>query len=611
LVDRAISIYDRTHASPSDRFDAHYLRARICWNLNRPHEALKDLHRAMDLAEQQPGESGGAEQEPEQQISRFADAFERMVGWQVELGDTAEAYAAIERGRACSLLDEMNLGGAELQIGRPTAERERLNKRDAELKAKIATLEQASNDTATDDANWQKLQTQLSDARAQLYNHFREDRSTSPVYRDLLSVSGGLPRLSQFQHRLLGDDGLLLIYLVGKEGSYVLAVGPHDACLTALVADEAAAKELAIEPGPLTSVKLRAACANEQHDGVVDRLANLQGAKATTANLAVLWKLLVPEAERKVLAEGKAKRLIVVPDGPLALLPFEALVVEPGENPRYLLDVGPPIVYAPSATVLYNLSDRKAPAKTKADRSPVLTVGNPTYRTAKASQLTSNYGGTLRQLAAHNRYGSAGGRLAQLRYSGTESTWVRDGYKKQGIKSTALTEQTATEASLRSNVVDRRVIHLACHGLASQQYGNFFGALALTPGKQTDTDPADDGFLMLSEIYELNLKDCELAILSACETNYGSQQTGEGVCALSRGFLVAGARRAIASNWLVDDKAAASLISYFCAGVAKDEAKGGVADHAKSLHNAKRWVRKQEKWQSPYYWGTFVLVGPN
>ena len=393
LVDRAIAIYDRTHASPSDRFDAHYLRARICWNLNRPHEAVKDLQRAMDLAEQQPGQSGGAEQEPAQHFSRFAEAFERMVGWQVELGDTAEALAAIERGRACSLLDDMNLGGAELQIGRPAAEREQLHKREAELKAKIAELWSKPPTTPRPTTRIGKsCKPNCPIAREQLYDHFRQDRSTSPVYRNLLSVSAGPPRLSQIQRRLVGDDGLLLIYLVGEEGSYVLAVGPHDSSLTALVADEAAAKKLAIEPGPLTSAKLRAVCANERHDGVVERLADSQGAKAATANLAVLWKLLVPEAERKALAEGKVKRLIVVPDGPLALLPFEALVVEPGENPRYLLDVGPPIVYAPSATVLYNLSDRKTPAKAKADRSPVLTVGNPTYRAAKAPQVASNYG---------------------------------------------------------------------------------------------------------------------------------------------------------------------------------------------------------------------------
>lgn len=115
----------------------------------------------------------------------------------------------------------------------------------------------------------------------------------------------------------------------------------------------------------------------------------------------------------------------------------------------------------------------------------------------------------------------------------------------------------------------------------------------------------------MPEIYELDLKTCELAILSACQTNYGPQQQGEGVWGLSRGFLVAGARRVVASNWLVDDEAAASLISVFCSDLAKAEGKGETPDYAAALHRAKRWVRQQDKWASPYYWGTFVLIGPN
>jgi CHAT domain-containing protein len=79
---------------------------------------------------------------------------------------------------------------------------------------------------------------------------------------------------------------------------------------------------------------------------------------------------------------------------------------------------------------------------------------------------------------------------------------------------------------------------------------------------------------------------------------------------LSRGFLVAGARRVVASNWLVDDEAAASLVSIFCSAVAKGE-KSGSLDYAAALQMAKRRIREQDKWKSPYYWGTFVLVGPN
>src|SRR4029077_9782799 len=127
---------------------------------------------------------------------------------------------------------------------------------------------------------------------------------------------------------------------------------------------------------------------------------------------------------------------------------------------------------------------------------------------------------------------------------------------------------------------------LACHGMADQSHGNFFGSLAVAPGRKGD--PSDDGFLSMAEIYDLKLDGCELAILSACETNYGPQQQGEGVWALSRGFLVAGARRVVSSNWLVGHEAAASLISYYCSLLAKQEHDGQTPDYAGALRDAKR-----------------------
>jgi CHAT domain-containing protein len=139
----------------------------------------------------------------------------------------------------------------------------------------------------------------------------------------------------------------------------------------------------------------------------------------------------------------------------------------------------------------------------------------------------------------------------------------------------------------------------------------------VAPGPNSASDAADNGFLTLAEIYELDLNACELAILSACQTNYGPEQEGEGVWGLSRGFLVAGARRVVASNWLVDDEAAAHLMSYFCGNVAKTSKTTSPGndtaqpDYAVAMQLAKREVRKKEKWRSPYYWATFVLVGPN
>lgn len=85
----------------------------------------------------------------------------------------------------------------------------------------------------------------------------------------------------------------------------------------------------------------------------------------------------------------------------------------------------------------------------------------------------------------------------------------------------------------------------------------------------------------------------------------------EATWALTRGFLVAGSRRVIASDWLVDDEATANLISYACGGIANALAKGDDDRYATSLHAAKRWLRSQEKWRAPYYWAAFVQIGPN
>jgi CHAT domain-containing protein len=326
-----------------------------------------------------------------------------------------------------------------------------------------------------------------------------------------------------------------------------------------------------------------------------------------TERLALLWEVLIPPSARAILTGNECERLFIVPDGKLNALPFDALVVENGEQPKYLVDGGPATIYAPSATVLVNLATRLATSTASAQ--PVLTVADAIY---KAGAEVAGAPETSDQLAftAQSRYWDGGGPLQSLPFTATESNWVAKNFKQHGIEAAGLRGALATEANVRANVLGREVLHFACHGLVDQRHGNFFGSLALTPGRAT-AGQDDDGYLTLPEIYSLKLSGCELAILSACQTNVGPQQRGEGLFGLSRGFLVAGSRRVVASNWLVDDESAASLVSYFSAGVAETQEKSGKVDYATSLHAARRWVRTQEKWSHPYYWATFVLIGPN
>ena len=92
-------------------------------------------------------------------------------------------------------------------------------------------------------------------------------------------------------------------------------------------------------------------------------------------------------------------------------------------------------------------------------------------------------------------------------------------------------------------------------------------------------------------------------MLSACATHRGDWIDGDGVFALSRGFLAAGARRVVGSLWLVDDESTAELIGDFLDRVAR----GGDAET--SLRDAKRALRENPRWAHPFHWAAFVLVG--
>ena len=113
----------------------------------------------------------------------------------------------------------------------------------------------------------------------------------------------------------------------------------------------AAALRLGGLPAPLNELRLQQILIGSRADGVLPVLSRRDAASDRDARLAALWEVLVPEPERRDLLAGKYRKLVIVPDAALALLPFEALVVAEGREQKYLLDAGPPIIYAPSATL--------------------------------------------------------------------------------------------------------------------------------------------------------------------------------------------------------------------------------------------------------------------
>ncbi|MEQ8791500.1 MAG: CHAT domain-containing protein [Pirellulaceae bacterium] len=602
----ALAAIDRAEAAPrpfpQQRFQFQELRACVLWRLGRREEALADLREAIRIAEQLRLQSSGGPAEQATFFGEMTSASMRMVDWQGELGDVAAAHNALERARAQTMLDQLNVRGKDLLAGLSDKMAQQLRTKERAANLRIAKAESRlrlhfERQGREESEEFAELEQEVQSARRQMVAVRQEIFNNSPVYQEAVSRAQNPVTLDELSNYVKSEGAMLLQYAFVPDGCLLFAIAPEGrATVSRLTIAPEQAEALGASAGPLDHTRLRQSL-HDGEPGLLDQLSQPGTERQTASRLSALWKTLVPAAQRRRLLAGDVKTLIVIPDGSLTRLPFETLVTSLGDAPTYLLDVGPPVVYASSGSILHKLATTES-VKATARPASVLTVGEPDYTSPDSAELDN--------LLWRARTSRAG--VAPIPHSGLESAWVAQVFADRDVSVKRLTGRQATEANVRRELSGRRWIHLACHGFADDAYGNQFGALALSPGRSSE--PADDGMLSLAEIYALDLSGCELAVLSACNTNFGPLQVGEGVWALSRGFIVAGARRVVASNWLVDDEAAASLISYYCGGIANTQKRGEPPDYAAALQQAKRWVRNQEKWSSPYYWATFVHVGP-
>jgi CHAT domain-containing protein/uncharacterized protein HemY len=597
-------------AGPATASRLHALTAQIAWKNQDQSAAIEQLMQAIQYAEQQRDYATGGEQEQAALFAEFAGLYHQLMAWQLALGDVPKAFAAMEQMRGRSLFDQLAMQGADPLAGLEPEARDALRRQGALASMRASGLarqfqlmsRQPEQSQQEFEQLRKKVAERLQKAQQELLDHYRQVRAASRMFQLAGNDQFRAADLHEAEAFVREHNALLLAF-ASSHDQLVRLVIPADgpARMDSVVVSPDLAESLGVAAGAITADKFRAMFRIGNTD--LDRvLADpVQWTKAQP-RLHALWKLLLTDQDKESLVAKKYRMLIVLPDGPLTRLPLETLIVQNGNSPLFLLDEGPPVLYAPSATLLLRLADpQRSPAAAK---QAVLTVGDPAYDLDRSA----NGRETAESGAYRTRFTATAGGLSRLPYTARETQWVADAFKKNGISVQQLSGDQATEANCRQMMPGCTWIHLACHGLCDQASGNLFGALALTPGTEELSDPENDGFLTLAEIYQLNLSGTELAILSACDTNSGPLSQGEGAWAVSRGFLVAGSRRVVATNWLVDDEAAASLVSVLCESLSGHGGDGPVA-YAEHLQKAKRWVRGQEKWASPYYWGAFELIG--
>jgi CHAT domain-containing protein len=116
-----------------------------------------------------------------------------------------------------------------------------------------------------------------------------------------------------------------------------------------------------------------------------------------------------------------------------------------------------------------------------------------------------------------------------------------------------------------------------------------------------------DGRLTLDQLSDLvgvaKFRDdpLELLMLSACQTAAGDDRAALGLAGVA---LRAGARSALGSLWSISDEATYELVVEFYKAL-----KDPTASKSLALRTAQRKLLDDERFQHPFFWSPFLLIG--
>ncbi|MFO7617498.1 MAG: CHAT domain-containing protein, partial [Bacteroidales bacterium] len=272
-----------------------------------------------------------------------------------------------------------------------------------------------------------------------------------------------------------------------------------------------------------------------------------------------------------VFPGDKPARLILVPDGSLCSIPFDALICNPTNTgfvnyatPEYLLTRFP-VTYEFSSRMI-GIRERVARAKFP-DRVLALSFGR-------------------------GKPGTAG--PSGLQWANRELVAIRNSYPGRFLRN-----GSATESSFKKYGPRYGLIHLALHGQAGQADNDS----TLLFFRRKANDP-DDGYLMQEELWALSL-NARLVVLSSCETGAGQLFQGEGIYSIARAFAIAGCQSLVSTLWPIPDKQTVSIMDNFYRSLRKGAPPGQALQQAKLSYIAQAGPYAAH----PLFWGSPIVIG--
>jgi CHAT domain-containing protein len=527
----------RTFEFPELRWEAETLSGVAHRRLGQTDAARKSFHQAVEVIDglrlQVVGRAQGRERFFESKLSPYHE----VITLAMADGSATEALEMAERSKARALADLVQGGHADITGAMSDGER----REEALLRAALVSVNQkvqAERLRETPDAG------RLASLEAErLLKRSAYETFQAAVYAkhpDLRVKRGGAAPFRFADADALVPDAsvALLEYAVTEEATYLFV--------------------LARDQGPPKLHSYTLGTGRRSLSPLARRLRERLAARdlAYAEDARRLYDLLLAPA--RVALQGKT-HLVVIPDGPLWEVPFQALQ---DASVRYVLESAA-VSYAPSLTVLRETLRRPA----SGNRRTLLAMG-------KADSDLGPLPEAERQVRL----------IGALYGSDRSSTYL-------GVE--------AREDRFKEEAPRHTVLHLATHGVLEES-NPLYSHVVLSPGP---AGSPEDGLLEAWEMLDLKL-DADLVVLSACETGRGRIAPGEGIVGTMWAFFVAGSRALLVSQWKVESASTTELMTGFHRRLAG--AGGGKAEY---LRQASLEVLRTPRYAHPFYWAGFVLVG--
>jgi len=464
----------------------------------------------------------------------------------------------MEKSKAAALRATFQQLQARRTVGIPEAWAVQEAAYKAKVRSAFRVLQENNSSSSADAAARLRSQENYAAALAAADSFERTLSQEYPQYHALKSASPE-PDLARLQQIATGRHSAIVSYFFGKNDCYALALTPR--------------------AGEGRWMRLGASADIEQRIGTLlgsvravpkmtdsDSVALVQMQQFCQAAQGLYLQIMGP------LGLEREACLTIIPDGPLYAVPFEALLPRPAPDAsvRGLDYRSLPYLIRSQAVLLENSAELLTVEPKKPQ--PVHYVGfAPGYAHGPLPDLPHN----AQEIAA-----------AQA---------ILGGQIFEGA--------TTDEASVYRAAEGANVLHFACHAVMDARHHEQ-SALVFAPTSQGAVED-NDNRLHWYELYNQNWK-VGLAVLSACHTNDGTWERGEGVASLSAAFRYAGCAAVLSGRWKVNDASSSEVVTGFLqhlkSGRDKPAAYQSAAcdylDHCSSSQRC-----------HPFYWATFALCG--